>query len=79
MVIAPANTGSDSKSKTAVTQTPQAKSGILYMAIPVAFMFIIVLIKLIAPSSEEAPAKCKENIPISTAGPEWAAIALSGG
>ena len=40
---------------------------------------MIVLIKLIAPSKEEAPAKCKENIPISTAGPECAAMALSGG
>lgn len=79
MVIAPASTGNDNKSKTAVTQTPQAKSGILYIAMPVAFMFIIVLIKLIAPSKEEAPAKCKENIPISTAGPEWAAMALKGG
>ena len=29
MVMAPASTGSDSKRRTAVTQTPQAKSGIL--------------------------------------------------
>lgn len=79
MVIAPASTGSDNKSKTAVTQTPQAKRGILYIAMPVAFIFIMVLIKLIAPSNDEAPAKCKENIPISTAGPECAAMALNGG
>lgn len=35
--------------------------------------------KLIAPKREEAPAKCKENIPISTAGLEWAAMPLRGG
>jgi hypothetical protein len=33
-------------------------------------MLIIVVIKLMAPNKEETPAKCKENIPKSTAPPE---------
>ena len=37
------------------------------------------LIKFIAPNKEEIPAKWIEKIPMSTAGPEWAAMALSGG
>jgi len=33
---------------------------------------MIVVIKLIAPNKEDAPAKCNENIPKSTAPPECA-------
>ena len=37
------------------------------------------VIKLIAPIIDEAPAKCKLNIAISTEPPEWAWIELKGG
>ena len=39
----------------------------------------IVVIKLIAPKIEEAPARCKLKIAKSTDGPEWAAIPDNGG
>lgn len=42
-------------------------------------MLKIVTIKLIAPSREEIPARCKLKIPKSTAGPECASIPLRGG
>lgn len=77
--MAPAKTGRDNKSKIAVTKTPQPKRGILYMAIPVAFMFRIVEIKFIAPNREDIPARWSENIAMSTAGVEWAIIPLKGG
>jgi len=44
-----------------------------------ALMFIIVLIKFIAPAIEEAPAICKEKIPKSTEPPECAPIPDNGG
>jgi hypothetical protein len=42
-------------------------------------MFIIVVIKLIAPAIEDAPAICKEKIPKSTDPPECAVILDNGG
>lgn len=42
-------------------------------------MFIIVQIKFIAPAIEEIPARCKENIPRSTAGPECVSGPDNGG
>ena len=42
-------------------------------------MLKIVTIKLIAPSREEIPARCRLKIPKSTAGPECASIPLRGG
>jgi hypothetical protein len=42
-------------------------------------MLNIVTIKLIAPSIEEIPAKCKLKIAKSTAPPECASILLKGG
>jgi len=57
----------------------QANNGNKYIVIPRAFMFKVVTIKLIAPSSDDAPAKCKLKIAKSTAGPECAIIPDSGG
>ena len=57
MVIAPANTGKDNNNKIAVTNTDHTNKGILSMVIPGALIFKIVVIKLIAPMIEEAPAK----------------------
>jgi len=70
IVIAPANTGNDKSSKTAVIKTDQTNKGNLSKVIPGALMFIIVVIKFIAPIIDEAPAQCKLKIAISTEGPE---------
>ena len=66
----PANTGSDKSSKTAVIRTDQQNSGKVYMVSPNPRIFKIVAIKLIAPSKDETPARCRLKIPKSTAGPE---------
>ena len=42
-------------------------------------MFKIVVMKLIAPRIDAAPAKCKLKIAKSTEGPEWASTELNGG
>lgn len=70
MVIAPAKTGSERRSKIAVIKTDQGNIGMEYKSMPYIRKFIIVLIKLIAPRSEEIPAKCKEKMAKSTALPE---------
>lgn len=70
IVIAPANTGNDSNSNTAVINTAHTNSGNLCIVIPGARILIIVVIKFIAPSIDDIPAKCRLNIPKSTAPPE---------
>jgi len=62
MVIAPANTGSESKSKIAVIKTDHTNNGIRSKSIVIGRIFRIVVIKLIAPKIEETPAKCNEKI-----------------
>ena len=42
-------------------------------------MFINVHMKFIAPNKDETPAKCKEKIDRSTAGPEWDCMLANGG
>jgi hypothetical protein len=69
MVIAPANTGKDNNSNTAVTTTAQPNNVTLCNLIPGALIFSIVVIKFIAPNKELTPDKCKPNIPKSTLGP----------
>jgi hypothetical protein len=78
-VIAPANTGNDNNNKNAVIKTDQTNKGIRWNAIFFALIFTIVHIKLIAPSIEDAPDKCKLKIAKSTAPPEWAVIPDKGG
>jgi hypothetical protein len=56
-VIAPANTGRDRRSSTAVIRTDQTNNGIESRDIEADRMFIIVVIKLIAPKIEDAPAR----------------------
>jgi len=72
MVIAPAKTGKESRSKKAVTNTDQTKRGILCIKSPGARMLKIVTIKLIAPKMEAAPERCKLKIAKSTEAPECA-------
>lgn len=79
MVMAPAKTGSDNKSKIAVMNTDQTNKGIRSKYIPLDRMLITVEIKLIAPKIDEAPAKCKEKIARSTAPPGWPRFDLNGG
>jgi hypothetical protein len=55
--MAPASTGRDSSSKTAVIKTDQTKRGIESRVIEADRIFIIVVMKLIAPRIEEAPAR----------------------
>ena len=69
IVIAPARTGRDNNSKKAVINIDHANKGILCIVIPGALMLNMVVIKLMAPSIDEAPAKCIDKITISTAGP----------
>ncbi len=71
MVMAPASTGSDSKSRNTVTRIDQTNSGILCRVMPGARMLKIVVMKLMAPRIEEAPARCSDRIAKSTAGPGW--------
>jgi hypothetical protein len=69
-VIAPANTGKDSNNKIAVIKIAHTNKGSLCKDIPFVLIFRVVLIKLIAPKSEETPAKCKLKIAKSTLPPE---------
>jgi hypothetical protein len=79
IVIAPANTGRDNKSKITVTSTAQAKRGICSKSIPNTRKFANVLIKLIAPRIEDTPAKCSEKMAKSTDPPAWAIFLARGG
>jgi hypothetical protein len=79
MVIAPASTGKERRSKIAVITTAQTNRGIRSGRNPVDRILITVVIKLIAPKIEEIPAKWREKIARSTEGPEWARFLASGG
>jgi hypothetical protein len=69
IVIAPANTGKESNNKIAVKKTDQTNSGVCSNFSPGARILQIVEIKLIAPKIEDTPARCREKIVKSTAGP----------
>jgi hypothetical protein len=69
IVIAPANTGKESNSKTAVTIIAHPNRANLCSLIPGALIFKIVVMKFIAPSRLLIPDKCKAKIAKSTLGP----------
>jgi len=69
IVIAPARTGNDNNSNTAVIITAQPNKANLCSLIPGLLIFIIVVIKLIAPNKLLTPARCKAKIAKSTLGP----------
>src|SRR5262249_22856274 len=71
MVMAPASTGSDSSSRNTVTRIDHTNSGILCRVMPGARMLKMVVMKLMAPRIDEAPARCSDRIAKSTAGPGW--------
>ena len=79
MVMAPASTGSASSSRKAVTSTDQANSGILCSVMPGARMLKMVVMKLIAPRIEEAPARCSDRMAKSIARPGVPTVEDSGG
>lgn len=70
IVMAPANTGKDNNNNTAVIRTDHTNSGIESRDIEEDRMFIMVVMKLIAPRMEEIPAKCRLKIARSTENPE---------
>lgn len=70
IVIAAASTGSASTRRTAVIATDQTKRGIRPEVIPFGRIFLAVVIKLIDARIEDTPARCKEKMARSTAGPE---------
>ena len=77
--ISPANTGSASNNNIAVTNIAQTNNGNLCNDIPLVLMFNTVHMKLIAPSKEEIPARCRLKIAKSTLPPEWLWILDKGG
>jgi len=74
MVIAPANTGSDSNKRIAVSSTDQTNRGINSIVIPSPFMLVMVVMKLADPRILDTPARCREKIPRSTALPGWPSV-----
>lgn len=79
IVIAPANTGRDSRSRTVVITTAQTKRGIRSRRKPSLRMLATVVMKLIDPRMDEAPARCREKIARSTDGPACAMFLDRGG
>jgi hypothetical protein len=79
IVIAPANTGKDRSNKIAVIITDQTNRGIESRFIEDDRIFRMVVIKLIAPKIEEAPARCNLKIAISIDTPEWNMLFAKGG
>jgi len=66
IVIAPAKTGKESNKRIAVINTDQTNKGMLSKLVLKPRILIMVVIKLIAPRIEEAPAKCNLKIAKST-------------
>src|SRR5207237_1768767 len=71
MVIAPASTGSDNNNRNTVTRIDHTNSGILCKVMPGARMLKMVVMKLMAPRIDEAPARWIDRMAKSTAGPGW--------
>lgn len=78
-MIAPARTGRERRRRTVVIFTAQTNSGMRSSRIPSLRMLITVVMKLIEPRIEDAPARCKEKMARSTEGPAWAMFLDSGG
>jgi len=69
-VIHPANTGRDNNNNIVVKNKDHIKRGSLSHFKSFTVCFIIVERKFMEPPMDEAPARCKLNIAISTDGPE---------
>jgi len=79
MVIAPARTGRDRRSRTTVITTAHTNSGMRSRRRPCHRILITVVMKFTAPRIEDAPAKWREKIARSTDGPAWAKFLDRGG
>jgi hypothetical protein len=79
IVMAPARTGKDNSNNTAVIRTDHTNKGIESRFIEDERMFIMVVMKLMAPRIEEAPARCRLKIAKSTEIPEWKRFPARGG
>jgi hypothetical protein len=77
--MAPARTGKDNSNNTAVIRTDHTNKGIESRFIEDERMFIMVVMKLMAPRIEEAPARCRLKIAKSTEIPEWKRFPARGG
>lgn len=77
--MAPARTGRERRSRTTVITAAHTNSGIRSRRSPFQRILIIVVMKLMAPRIEDAPAKCREKMARSTDGPEWARFLARGG
>lgn len=78
-MIAPANTGKDKINNNAVIKIDHGNNGIWFNLRLLGIIFIMVLIKLIAPKIDEIPAKCNEKIVKSTEILLWAILFDKGG
>jgi len=79
IVIAPANTGRERRSRIAVKNTDHTKRGVRSQVIPTDRMLMIVVIKFTAPKIDDAPARCRLKIDRSTDAPAWAIPEDKGG
>lgn len=79
IVMAPANTGRDSSKRMAVIITDHTNKGMESRFIDRGRMFKIVVMKLIAPRIEDAPARWSLKIARSTEIPEWNKLFARGG
>lgn len=76
---APAKTGRDNNNKMVVIRIDQQNKCIFSKLNNPLRMFMMVVIKLIVPKTEDAPARCKEKIDRSTAGLGCPIILARGG
>ena len=79
IVIAPASTGRDRRSRITVIVTAHTNRGIRSARSPCHRILITVVMKFTAPRIDDAPARCREKIARSTDGPAWAIFDASGG
>ncbi len=61
-----------------MTRIDHTNSGILWIVMPGARMLKIVVMKLIAPRIDEAPAMCRARMAKSMAGPGWPVVESGG-
>jgi hypothetical protein len=70
IVIPPAKTGNANNRRMAVINIAQPNKGTLCNTCPGILIFNTVVMKFIAPSKDETPAKCNEKMAKSTLPPE---------
>lgn len=79
IVIAPARTGSLRRRRKAVMKTDHTNKGSRSNVTPGVRILIIVVMKFMEASMEEAPARCSEKMARSTDPPAWAIFLDRGG